>query len=219
MPSSALRLVLLFALGTLVLPACGGRRGGGGGGGGDDDDTSVDDDDSTPADDDDATPIDDDDATPVDDDDATPPPDDDDVIGGSCSTAMGSVNESEPNDSEAAADPVSYTDRGFVLSGTVDGCAEGYDGWDVFEVTWNCDGVASVQQTWTGGASDIDFYVYNASGFTPGTDNGDIEVSGIDVGLTGPESAKFAVVAGTTYWVLAGCWEGSVADYEIEISF
>ena len=189
--------------------------------GDDDDDTAVDDDDSTPIGDDDDTADDDDDSAPIgDDDDSTPiGDDDDDVVGGSCLASISNMSESEPNDTEANADQVTVSDRGISISGEVDGCANGYDGWDLFEVTWNCDGDAAVEQTWVGGASDIDFYVYNGSGFTPGTDGGDIEVSGIAVSLTGPETGEFAVSAGTTYWLAVGCWEGAVADYNLEVSF
>ena len=115
---------------------------------------------------------------------------------------------------------MTFSDRGFLVTGDIEGCAAGYDGWDVFEITWDCDGDAHVMESWTGGASDIDFYVYAASGFVPGTNTPvPIELSGIVENLTGPEEGDFAVVAGTTYWFAVGCWDGSPTYYELEVFF
>ncbi len=164
------------------------------------------------------TPGDDDDDDASDDDDVVDPDDDDDV--GSCAFAIDQFSESEPNDDEGDADLITVTDEGFMVSGEIEGCAQNYDGWDIFEVTWDCDDEAHVFENWTSAASDIDFYVYGGSGFTPGSNTPvPIEVSGIAVGLSGPEEGDFTVVAGNTYWVAVGCWEGDPAYYELTVSF
>ena len=176
---------------------------------GDDDDVAQDDDDTTD-DDDDLTPAPDDDDA-ADDDDVTLP---DEVCDGPAITFV----EAEPNGSPDEANVVVTEDGDVVVTGEISECiGEWEEDIDIFQMEFGCSGEATFELRWSlddpdANTTDLDVHLYDL------TDDDPI-FEGENYQPKQPPLERGVVTTGGTVWADVLCWSGTVAQYELTVSW
>ena len=157
---------------------------------------------------------DDDDSWSGDDDDAWPDDDDDDGPYGDCDAPPETASESEPNDWDGENDYDAIDSAGGDLTVTASlACGNNGNTWtsdvDWFVVDFPCADSATFTMDWSGGTSDLDFWVYD--------ENTDLLTNNMDEDYQGPVS-ETGYANGRVYIAVA-CWSGPTVSYTFEVDF
>ncbi|MCP4867793.1 MAG: matrixin family metalloprotease [Proteobacteria bacterium] len=168
-----------------------------------------DDDDSVPpSDDDDSWGDDDDFGDDDDDDDSWEPPN------GGCTGPPESFSESEPNNWDGSNDYNNFIGNGGDVTISAETwCFNNGNEWlgdvDWFVIDVPCGDQARVTVDWSGGSSDLDFWVYD--------ENTDLSVNNMDEDYNGPVMEQ--TVFSNRAYIAVACWTGPPLSYTVEVDF